>query len=193
LIKTMKNSAIEALKYILIGVLAVPISIVTHELGHFIAYQFFEASNVQLHAFSVSADKESVSNLQNAIAAITGPIITYLTVVFAYILTSKNYQPFWIILALGGLIGRIVNFIYIYFRSAGYNPNPNFDEFNFGKFTGIEPLFLSIITAILFLIIYAVFLKNAWKESGLKEIGLIALSLICGVTVWNFVGGFILP
>ncbi len=189
----MKDSAVKVLKYILIGILAVPISIVTHEIGHFIVYQFFGASNVQLHAFSVSADKESVGNLQNAIAAITGPIITYLTVVSAYFLTQKSYQPFWIILALGGLIGRIVNFIYIYFRTAGYNPNPNFDEFNFSKFTGIEPLFLSIITAILFLIIYAVFLKKAWKENGLKEIGLIALSLICGVAVWNFVGGLILP
>ncbi|MEK7722854.1 MAG: hypothetical protein AAB336_00750 [Acidobacteriota bacterium] len=189
----MKDSAIKALKYIGIGIFAVPISIVTHEIGHYLVYQLFGASNVQLHAFSVSADKESVSNLQNAFAAITGPIITYLTVVFAYIMTSKNYQLFWIILALGGLIGRIVNFIYIYFRTAGYNPNPNFDEFNFSKFTSIEPLILSIITAILFVIIYAVFLKKAWKENGLKEIGLILLSLISGVTVWNFVGGLILP
>ncbi len=189
----MKDSAIKALKYIGIGVIAVPISIVTHELGHFVAYQIFGASNVQLHAFSVSADKESVGNFENALAAITGPIITYLTVILAYILTQKNYQPFWIIMALGGLIGRLVNFIYIYFRAAGYNPNPNFDEFNFSKFTGIEPLFASIITAILFLIIYAVFLKKAWQEDGFKEIGLITLSLICGVAFWNFVGGFILP
>jgi hypothetical protein len=31
-------------------------------------------------------------------------------------------------------------------------PHPNFDEFNFSKFTGIEPLFLPII--------YAVFLSS---------------------------------
>jgi cellobiose-specific phosphotransferase system component IIC len=189
----MKDSAIKVLKYILIGILAVPISIVAHEFGHYLVYQFFGASNVQLHAFSVSADKESVSNLQNAIAAITGPIITYLSVILAYVFTQKSYHPAWMILALGGLIGRIVNFIYIYFRSAGYNPNPNFDEFNFSKFTGIEPLFLSIITAILFVMIYAIFLKKAWKENGFKEIGLIAISLFCGVAVWNFVGGLILP
>jgi mannose/fructose/N-acetylgalactosamine-specific phosphotransferase system component IID len=189
----MKDSAIKVLKYILIGILAVPISIVTHELGHYLVYQIFGASNVQLHAFSVSADKESVSNFQNAFAAITGPIISYITVILAYILTKKNYQSFWIILAIGGLIGRLVNFVYIYFRTAGYNPNPNFDEFNFSKFTGIEPLLVSIITAILFLIIYAVFLKKAWKENGFKEIGLIAISLICGVAMWNFVGGVILP
>jgi mannose/fructose/N-acetylgalactosamine-specific phosphotransferase system component IID len=189
----MKDSVSKALKYISIGILAVPISIVAHELGHFIVYQLFGASNVQLHAFSVSADKESVSNLQNALAAITGPIISYVIVILAHILTTKNYQPFWIILAIGGLIGRLVNFIYIYFRTAGYNPNPNFDEFNFSKFTGIEPLFLSIITAILFVMMYAIFLKKAWKENGFKEIGLIAISIISGVAVWNFVGGVILP
>jgi hypothetical protein len=181
------------LKYIGLGILIIPLSIVTHELGHFFAYQIFGANNVQLHAFSVSADRENLSNLQNAIAALTGPIITYATVVLAYLFTRKNYHPAWIILSLGGLIGRIVNFIYIYFRLAGYNPNPNFDEFNFSKSLGIEPLFLSIITAILFLVIYAVFLKKAWKENGLSEIGLIILSLIGGVMVWNFVGGLILP
>lgn len=189
----MKDSALKILKYILIGIFAVPISIVTHELGHYFANQIFGASNVQLHAFSVSADKESISSFQNALAAITGPIITYLIVILAYILTNKNYQPFWVVLALGGLLGRLVNFVYIYFRLAGYSPNPNFDEFNFSKFVNIEPLFLSIITAILFLIIYAVFIKRAWKENGAKEISLIILSLISGVAVWNFVGGLILP
>jgi hypothetical protein len=189
----MKEYFVKALKYLGIGILAVPLSIVIHEIGHYFAYQLFGAGNVQLHAFSVSADKETLSNVQNAIAAITGPIITYAIIVSAYIFTRKHYTAFWIISALGGLIGRLVNFIYIYFRLAGYNPNPNFDEFNFSKNLGIEPLFLSIITAILFLIIYAVFLKKAWKENGFKEIGLIVISLICGVAVWNFAGGFILP
>lgn len=189
----MKEIAAKALKYIGLGILIIPFSIVAHELGHFFAYQVFGANNVQLHAFSVSAERENLTNVQNAIAAIIGPIITYATIVLAYIFTRKNYHPAWIILSLGGLIGRIVNFIYIYFRLAGYNPNPNFDEFNFSKSLGIEPLFISIITAILFLAIYAIFLKKAWKENGLSEIGLIILSLISGVTVWNFVGGLILP
>lgn len=189
----MKESVRKVLKYIGIGIITLPFSIIIHELGHFITYYFFGASEVKLHAFSVSANKESLSSLQIAIASIIGPIITYFTVVFAYFFIQKKYHPFWIILALGGLIGRLVNFIYIYFRLAGYKPNPNFDEFNFSKSLGIEPLFLSTITAILFLTIYTIFLKKAWKENRLSEIGLIILSLISGVVVWNFVGGLILP
>jgi hypothetical protein len=189
----MKEYVVKAVKYIGIGILAVPISIVTHEIGHYSAYQVFGASSVQLHAFSVSADKEALSNVQNAVAAMTGPIITYAMIVLACIFTQKNYNVFWIILALGGLIGRLVNFIYIYFRTAGYNPNPNFDEFNFSKSLNLEPLFLSVFTALLFTAIYFIFLKKVWKENGFKEIGLIILSLIGGVTVWNFAGGLILP
>ncbi len=189
----MREIAVKVWKYIGFGILAIPLSIVTHELGHYFAYLLFGASNVQLHAFSVSADKENIGNVQNAIAAITGPIITYATIILAYIFTRKNYSAFLTILALGGLIGRLVNFIYIYFRLAGYNPNPNFDEFNFSKNLGIEPLFVSIFTALLFLAIYTIFLKKAWKENGFQEVNLIILSLISGVIIWNFVGGLILP
>jgi hypothetical protein len=189
----MNETSRKMLKYIGLGILLIPLSIVTHELGHFFAYQIFGAGNVQLHAFSVSAEKETLSNVQIAVASIVGPIITYTTTVLAYIFTNKKYSAFWVIFSLGGLIGRIVNFIYIYFRLAGYNPNPNFDEFNFSKSLNIEPLFLSIITAIIFLTVYTIFLKKAWKENGLKEIGLIILSLISGVIVWNYVGGLILP
>lgn len=181
------------LKYLLLGILLVPLTIVTHELGHFFAYHFFGAGNVQLHSVSVSADKEALSNFQLAIVNILGPIITYATIALAFFLTRKDYNPIWIIAALAAPIGRIVNFIYIYFRLAGYQPNPNFDEYNFSRNLGIDPLFLAVLTAILVVAAFIIFIKKAWNEDKFREVGLIAASLIVGLVVWALVGKFIFP
>ena len=189
----MNETIAKVLKYLLFGIIAVPLTIIPHELGHFLAYHLFGATNVQLHSASVSADKETLSNIQIAIANVIGPIISYLTIVLAFILTQKNYQPFWIILALAAPLGRIVNFVYIYFRLAGYSPNPNFDEFNFSKNLGIEPLFLAILTAILVIVTFAIFFKKAWSAGKFGEVGLVVFSLIVGVAIWFSVGGLILP
>ncbi len=189
----MKEFILKSLKYIGFGILIVPFSIITHELGHFLAYHLFGASNIQLHSLSVSADKDALSNSQIAVANIVGPLITYLTIGLAYFAARKNYHFIWIILALAAPLGRVVNFVYIYFRLAGYDPNPNFDEFNFSKNLDIEPLFPSIFTALLVLAVFVIFFTKAWKENGFSEISRIILSIIVGVSVWSLIGGFILP
>ncbi len=181
------------LKYVVYGTIAIPLAIVSHEFGHYFAYVLFGASNVRLHSVSVSADDTSLSNVQAAITSSIGPAISYLTALFAFIVTRKRYQPFWIILALATPIGRVVNFIYIYFRLAGYKPNPNFDEFNFSKRLGIEPLWIAVPTAVVVLIIFGHFVKKVWDEGGFAELGQVALSLAAGLVVWSVVGGLILP
>jgi hypothetical protein len=167
--KTWFEFATKALKYAVLGIIVVPLTIVTHELGHYFAYKFFGASNVVLHSVSVSADKEMLSSLQIAIASIVGPIISYMTIGAAIFLTRKQYVPFWIIVGLAAPIGRIVNFVYVYFRVLGYSPNPNFDEFNFSRSLDIEPLFFSIFTIIAILATYVLFLRQVWKRADLMN------------------------
>lgn len=184
---------LKILKYLSLGILLVPLTIITHELGHFFAYHFFGAGNIQLHSVSVSADKDVLSNFQLAIVNILGPLITYATIALAFFLTRKNYNPIWIIAALAAPIGRIVNFIYIYFRLAGYQPNPNFDEYNFSRNLGIDPLFLAIFTAILVMTAFIIFIKKTWNEDKLREVGLVAASLVAGLAVWSVADKFIFP
>lgn len=189
----MKNDAVKVLKYVIIGIIAVPLSIITHELGHFLAYYLFRASNIQLHSVSVSADKNALSSFQLAVVNIVGPLITYFTIGLAAFFTRRKYIPFWIILALAAPLGRIVNFIYLYFRVLGYNPNPNFDEFNFSRNMNIEPLFLSIVTAIVIILTLFFFFRKVWLAGRFKESAAVVFSLICGVLVWMTLGGLILP
>ncbi len=189
----MKTFVIHSLKYILIAIIVVPLSIVTHELGHFVMYQWFGASNVQLHSVSVSAEKETLSNVQLAVASIIGPIITYLTIGLVVFFTRKQYTPFWLILALAAPLGRIVNAVYIYFRILGYHPNPNFDEFNFSRSLNIEPLLIAIPTTILVGATLIYFCRTVWGKDGLRELFAVSLSLVCGLSVWMVIGPLVLP
>lgn len=179
--------------YAAIGIVALPLTVITHELGHYFAYLIFGASNVQLHSVSVSADKEALGNIQLAIAAIVGPIISYLTLGLALFFTRKNYVPFWVIIGLAAPFGRIVNAVYIYFRALGYNPNPNFDEFNFSRNVNIEPLILAIPTMIAFFFVVWIFLGKAWRVGKIAELAAVIFSVACGLVVWSLVGGMILP
>lgn len=184
---------VKILKYAAIGIAVVPFSIITHELGHFLFYHLFGAGNVQLHSVSVSADKDALNDLQKAVVNIVGPIITYLTILLTFFSTKKKYVAFWVILALAAPLGRIVNFIYLYFRALGYNPNPNFDEFNFSRNLNVEPLWLSILTSIIVLTAMFIFFRKSWKNGGFKELLAVIISLVCGILVWMTVGGLILP
>ena len=187
------NFLTKLLKYTAIGIAVVPLSIITHELGHFLAYHLFGASNIRLHSVSVSADKDALSNFQMATVNIVGPIITYLTIGLSLFLTRKKYSAFWIMLALAAPLGRIVNAVYLYFRALGYNPNPNFDEFNFSRNLNIEPLWLSILTMLIVLTTFVVFFRKVWVAGKFKELIAVAFGLICGVMVWMLLGSFVLP
>jgi hypothetical protein len=181
------------IRYIAIALVVVPLSIVTHEFGHFVVYKAFGASNVVLHAFSVSAEKDALSSGQIALAAISGPIITYMTLAAAIYCTHKNYIPFWVIAGLAAPIGRIVNFIYVYFRAAGYDPNPNFDEFNFSRAIGVDPLGLAAITCVAVVAVFVYFLRAAWKASRYSEIFSLIVSIAIGLVVWSSAGPLVLP
>ena len=189
----MKELIVKVLKYAAIGIVVVPLSIQTHEFGHYFAYHFFGASNVQLHSVSVSANTDKLSSFQLAATNIIGPIISYLTIGLALFFTRKKYVPFWVILGLAAPFGRIVNAVYIYFRTLGYSPNPNFDEYNFSRNLNIEPLFLAVITTLIVIVTMFIFLRKAWLEGKFKELAAVIFSFICGLTVWATLGGFILP
>lgn len=189
----MQDSVKKLVKYLVFGIVVIPVSIITHELGHLVAYKLFGASDVVLHSLSVSADKHLLSSSQMAVAAIVGPIISYLTIAAAIIFTNKEYVLFWIFVALAAPIGRIVNFIYVYFRMLGYQPNPNFDEFNFARSLGVDPLGPAIITCLIVLATLVIFMRKAWIAGRFREIAMLILGLVVGLVVWSVIGPVVLP
>jgi len=182
----------QTLPYVTCAILVVPVAIISHELGHFASYMYFRAENVRLLAFSVSAKTEHLSASQIAVSNIVGPIITYLTVIIAALMIRKQYSSFWVILAIAAPIGRIVNAVYIYFRVMGYNPNPNFDEYNFSRCLNVDPLLVSIPTLAIVVTIFYSFGRKAWKHGGYQELGRIILSILIGIAFWSTFGPLLL-
>ncbi len=188
----MKKSISQPLKYILMAMFVVPVTIISHELGHFVSYLYFGADDVRLLAFSVSAETDHLSPIQIAVSSILGPLISYITIVIAALMTRKQYSPFWILLGIAAPIGRIVNAVYIYFRILGNHPNPNFDEYKFSRSLKIEPLFVSVPTMVIVVAVFYWFGRSAWKHGGIRELGLIILSVILGLAAWTQIGPMIL-
>ncbi len=155
-----------------------PFSIVSHELGHYLAYVGFGVEGVILRSASVAADKSVLSSGQIAFATAIGPLITYVTILSAGVLLRYRYLAFLILLGLAAPLGRIVNFVYIFLRAAGYQPNPNFDEFNFARAVGFDPLLVAIPTGIAVIATLIYFSREAWKQGGFKEFA--AASIGCG-------------
>ncbi|MBX3295194.1 MAG: hypothetical protein KF762_05740 [Acidobacteria bacterium] len=177
----------------MIGIFVVPFSIVSHELGHYLAYIGFGVEGVVLRSASVSADRSALTSGQVAFATAIGPVITYVSLIAAGVLIKYKYLPFLVILGLAVPLGRIVNFVYIYLRAVGYQPNPNFDEFNFAKAIGIDPLFVAIPTAIAVVIALAYFGRVVWGKGKTLELTASILGVASGLVVWLFVGPMLLP
>ncbi len=179
--------------YAILGIFAVPFSIVSHELGHYLAYIRFGAEEVILRSASVAANKTSLNGWQIAFATAVGPLITYATILIAGILVRYRYHAVFILLGLAAPLGRVVNVVYVYLRFAGYQPNPNFDEFNFAKAVGFDPLFVAVPTVIAVLVTLIYFCRIAWKKSGLPEILSAIIGVVVGLLVWFQVGPLIFP
>jgi hypothetical protein len=189
----VKKFLISLLRYLGLGIVAVPLSIVVHELGHFAGYLLLGASNVQLHTASVSADKEMLSGPEQAAVNIIGPLITYAVVGAAYFITKRKYNAFLVILALAAPVGRAVNGVYLYFRMLGYQPKPNFDEFNFADNLGISPLLITTPTTLIVVLSLGYFLRKVWKHGGLSETVMALAAVAAGIAVWFTAGPMLLP
>jgi|GEM_PF-1867223 len=179
--------------YSILGIFTVPVSIVSHELGHYLAYISFGAEDVILRSVSVAADKPQLSTSQIAVATALGPLITYVTILVAGTLVRYRYTSILVLLGLAAPLGRIVNFVYVYLRFAGYQPNPNFDEFNFAKAMGFDPLFIAVPTVIAVLATLIYFGRTAAKKGGLPEISAAIIGVVVGLLVWFQVGPWIFP
>jgi len=137
------------------AVVAGPLTILAHELGHFLAGLAFNHPQVVLHYASVTSDavRAGYPPWQLATVAAAGPVVTVATVLLCCYLATR-YRPHPLIVT-GGLIAPIkfsVGLIFIYYWLTGVrNSSPNFDEFNVAKHAGISS-FIPILIGVAVLV-----------------------------------------
>lgn len=137
------------------GMIAAPLTILTHELGHFLAGLAFNHPGLAIHYGSVTSDaaKAGYPSWQLAIGAAAGPLVTCATVVLCCYLVAR-YRPHPLVVAVGlfAPLKFSVGLVFIYYWLSGArNSSPNFDEFNVAKQAGITP-FIPILIGVAVLI-----------------------------------------
>ena len=183
----------EWLKWILLGILLVPLNAIFHELGHYAMYHIYGADNIVLHYASVSADSDNLSLTQKATTAISGPVISYVFLLLAIIFTRKNKSKTWMILGFVTTLRGLVNLPYLIARLRGYEPIPNFDEYNFSKYIGFDPVAVSIFTLIILVFATVCFSIIAYRQKRLIGILFLWTSSVIGLIFWGTTGKFFLP
>lgn len=137
------------------GVIAAPLTILTHELGHFLTGLAFNHPGVVLHYGSVTSDaaKAGYPAWQLAVVAAAGPLVTCATVVLCcYLVARDRPHPLVVAVGLFAPLKFSVGLVFIYYWLSGVrNSSPNFDEFTVAKQAGISP-FIPIFIGVAFLV-----------------------------------------
>lgn len=152
---TAKPRWLRAAAWFASALIAAPLTILTHELGHFLAGLAFGHPGVVIHYGSVSSDaaKAGFPPWQLAIVAAAGPLVTCATVILCCYLVAR-YRPHPLVAAVGlfAPLKFSVGLVFIYYWLSGVrNSSPNFDEFNVAKHVGISP-FIPILIGVAVLV-----------------------------------------
>ena len=137
------------------AMIAAPLTILTHELGHFLAGLAFNHPGVVMHYGSVTSDAANASypSWQVAVEAAAGPFVTCATVILCcYFAARYRPHPFVVAVGLFAPLKFSVGLVFIYYWVLGVrNSSPNFDEFNVATQAGISP-FIPIVIGVLVLV-----------------------------------------
>jgi len=180
-------------KWILLGILLIPINALCHESGHYLTGLFFGAENIVLHYASVSSDTDHLTGLQKGLISIAGPLISYLFLIIGVVKTRSKINPIWFILGIATTLRGLVNIPFLIGSFKGTVSSPNFDEYNFAINMNISPIVVSIIALLITLFACLYFSVLIYKKSGIVGIIKLWISVITGLVSWGIFGKYLFP
>lgn len=180
-------------KWILLGILLIPMNALCHELGHYLTSFLFGAENIVLHYASVSSNTDHLTGLQKGLINIAGPLISYLFLIIGIVITRTKISAVWFILGLVTTLRALINLPFLIGRFKGAESNPNFDEYNFAVNMNINPILVSTTALLITLSACFYFSVLIYKKSGIVGIIKLWISVIIGLLSWGIFGKFLLP
>lgn len=176
--------------WIISSAIAAPLSVILHELGHFLTYRAFGIKDAVMHGSSVSLGEGDVfwqyiraENFdaaaivyplwQVAWAAAVGPIISISIILACCSIATRKPHPFAISLGLFSPLRFIVGFVYVFFLIFGNPSGANFDEINVARLTGLPVLLLILIDALV------LFSGTFWLVRSILKGKRLAAILLC--------------
>ena len=185
-------------KWVVAGVISVPVTIVFHELAHALMGVLLGHPNVQLHFASVSSDAKLVGAplWQQGLVAGAGPFASALIVLVCWLRArQKEVGPTVTAVALFAPFKYLIGIAFLFSILRGQDVSgANFDEHTFATILGIPTVLVVLIGLSVFASTWYWFLKQIPPNFKLK----VFLGLLIGFAVglglyMGIVGPMILP
>ncbi len=168
------------------------LTIVGHEIAHYVAAVATGAENVKLHWADVTFQDGSLGNNGIAITWIAGPIFTH--AIILWVLLTGTSQFFALALGLGAASRNLVLIPFTLKLSLGRDVSTfTNDEITVAKAVEIAPISLALVAVLLGLSGLIVFLTRAYRRSKVVWPLSLVLGSIAGILLWGAVGPALLP
>lgn len=194
------------------SVIAVPLAVLLHELGHLLAYLAFGFQGVALHYSSSTYSVERLfwqqiyrGNLaaaaaltplwKVAVATAAGLLVTYIvTFVCCLFAARKSPHPFVVALGIFAPVRFLSGIPAIPGSLSGQPVRAGTDEAHLALLTGI-PVFLLIVVGLLFLALaWISLIRSIPKDQRWVSFGSLVSGLVLGVFLYFWcIGGLLLP
>ena len=183
---------LKASRWLAISALLTILTIIGHEIAHYIGAAGAGAEHLHLHWADVTFDEASLSNVGTAITWLAGPIFTHGIILWVLLSRTSNI---WL-LALGlGASSRNLVLIPFATKSLLVRDVSTFtnDEVTAASALEISPIYFALFAAVLGIVGTFAFLKRAHREAPLALPISLFFGTVFGIVIWGFVGPAILP
>jgi len=183
-------------KILLSSILAAPLSVVLHELGHAVTAISVGYSNVYITYHSWGGKMPiDILSVERALISSGGPIFSFLIAVVCVLIVLVNSNLIFPkalgILASVQFTGAL---IYVIGSIFGLNVSTVFDSARVAQYLNTSIFITSLPGSLVFIFVWIFFTKSLNKENRLADLSSIIVGGIIGFFIWFFViGPIILP
>jgi len=186
------NFPLLAARWLAISILLTIVTVIGHEVAHYVGAVLSGAQNVSLHWADVTFDDNSIGNIGTAVTWLAGPAFTHALILWVLLRKSSNI---WF-LALG-LSACSRNLVLIPFaikwligRDTSSFTN---DEVTAAAALGVTPIFFALFAALLGIVGMIVILRRAHRRAPIALPLALFVGTILGIVLWGFAGPVVLP
>jgi len=182
--------------WLLAGILSAPLTIILHELGHYLAALAMGAEGVTLHFADVAYDETSVSLAQGSVVSVMGPVTTYLIILGCFLLTRKQFNLYVVTAAIVAPLRGLAGLGFVIFSLRGITDRAfsGVDEWEFATKAGITPWIPILIALTVLGLSWFYFFREIKRKQGgwyiLLAVGVIVIGLI---VYFNVLGPVFFP
>ncbi|MEM7112909.1 MAG: hypothetical protein AAF614_10795 [Chloroflexota bacterium] len=195
----MNSFWLEILSWFVICLAVAPLTLLLHELGHYLSARLSGAEALKLHWLSISFELESLSQRGKIAVAIAGPLISWLIILGCYLLIPSTKTSIWLplilcsglfaniraLVGLGPIIRTVLGHKGIVFTGL--------DEWEFARLLGLPPLSVIVASLLTMLAALLYFSQQALLLRGWAHLAILFIGYAISLFLYARIGPRLLP